>query len=663
MPKGMPRRSLLEGSVSPAAMSVSVPLSNPELDQTIAMYNDISVRANSFSDSMNKMSAKKAEAAGASFGAVRAPTLEEIEIAKELGQPISLPGKADSFSIFQQAAHQAGLAVVEDNYGVLASAALAEESAKASADPNMTPEMYLEQIDGVGESYVDILNSISPRSAAKLRANLFTERNRGYLAFSKAFFKKQKDEARSFAVIMAGEIAEVSRLENQFSGFLYTPGNSPFKDLEAQRARQVEHLKNNGATLADIDKFNDLFNKNVLEAQQQYVVESIMRGDYGDITLLDAAQSLNQSSFGREVFAPKDGQEFEESAEPRDVLQSVFNNLDKRDQYAVTLELRKKHDELKNLERVDDAAKEKERTDRIEVSHSVIWDQIQYGPTENQSVQDWYDNSRSLIMKSIVIPREAGEGDDADFTKTALLADLNAAFASHTQQNSEGEKQPTAEQDQFFHNTLNDILTGQFTKKSWLKKRKIIMQQARDLGLPHTGNHGVNINAIVSEYRTFAAAQKTEVTEALANARRVIFIKFGIDVGILGLDGTRWPNKDAPVAQRAASRAFQDVRIKILGKDAKNEDWTGDLDQTDENSYINKAIKLRMEGLPTPIEGFGEEAELTLETVDQKEQQQQEEYRSSLAKAEQELLQEGLSEQDRERLITTIEFYKEELGL
>tara|TARA_R100001163_G_scaffold65608_1_gene63493 strand:+ start:804 stop:3125 length:2322 start_codon:yes stop_codon:yes gene_type:complete len=620
MARPLPRASLIDGGVSPTGGTVTVPTRDISLEIAAQGWGDISVRANSFADSMFKLANKKAQSAGAAFGAVNAPTLQEIEIAKQLGQPIDLPGDAGSFKTYEQAAYASGLAVVEDNYSVLANNALAEAGAIAAANPQMTPEMYLEQIDSVGESYVDILHSISPSSAAKLRAEMFAERNKQYLAFSKDYFKKERDERKSVAIIMATEQTEVTKISQSFNGYQYTPGITPRVVSENKRQKLVEHMRINGATVKDIDTFNDAFEKNYIIAERNFFAESMMRGDYGDIDLLDASTALREGNFGDEVFDILEAKDLPESVNGRDVLQSIYNNMSQGQKLEVHKDLRIKNDELKQLNIAKEEAKKAEQIQKMEDNYDPLWISIQNGPKGDQSIEEWYNTIHKAIMDDPLIPLEAGEGEDADYTKSKLIADLKKNRDELTKNITGGERGPTEAETAYYLETINDINAGVYHPESWKKAKVKLMREARDRGLLPTGNSGVNINAILSEADEYFRTRNAEMEKELANARSWIRSRFGIDPGVVGI---RLAGDQAKV-HHVAEEVFQSVRLAVKDYYEKGKDWRPLLDITSENTYITKKIKEGYARYPEAIDIGGSDPSLYVNLPEREPEQEPE---------------------------------------
>jgi len=164
--------------------------------------DNLSQRMSQMSNAAFKIANKQAQAKGTAFGALKAPTAEQIKLAKEAGKPITLadlPGDPGSISVAQQAASAGALAVVEDRLEMAGRKELTRVTLAAAADPDMTPQQFGAAIDDVVQSYTQAMNNISPGSAAKVSASLAMVANSQAVSFSRSYStaskKRTKDEA------------------------------------------------------------------------------------------------------------------------------------------------------------------------------------------------------------------------------------------------------------------------------------------------------------------------------------------------------------------------------------------------------------------------------------------------------------------------------------
>ena len=195
MARPMPRRSLIEGSVSPAAISVTVPTSFPGLAQQATDWGNISNRASQFSNMLAEIAGKQAKAKGAAYGARTAPTVDQLVAMKNLGQPVILQGDPGSQNIYEQNVYAAQLAVTEDRYELLGRKTINELIAQG-ADPNgpyATPDEFQNALEVVVTEYSGVMSAISPSSGAKVGHSLGLLANSAVLSFSRTYMEKQID--------------------------------------------------------------------------------------------------------------------------------------------------------------------------------------------------------------------------------------------------------------------------------------------------------------------------------------------------------------------------------------------------------------------------------------------------------------------------------------
>ena len=215
MARPMPRRSLIEGSVSPAAISVTVPTRFVGLEQEAAGWGDLSNRASQFSNMLFEIAGKRAKAKGAAYGARTAPTVDQLTAMKNLGQPVTLQGDPGSQNIYEQNVYAAQLAVTEDRYELLGRKAINELIAQG-ADPNgpyATPDQFQKALETVVTEYSEVMSAISPSSGAKVGHSLGLLANSAVLSFSRTYMEKQidADQADAMASIpnFIGEITTI----------------------------------------------------------------------------------------------------------------------------------------------------------------------------------------------------------------------------------------------------------------------------------------------------------------------------------------------------------------------------------------------------------------------------------------------------------------------
>ena len=282
MPKSMPRRSLIDGGVTPVAMSVTVPIRNVALEQEVAGWGDLANRAGEFSNMFLQIEAKRAGAKGLIAGAVQAPTYEEIELAAKLGKPVELPGDPESINIYQQKVYEASLAVTESHYATLATVAMYEAYAEAEG-LGVTPEDMKDRLDVVVNSYTEIFSSVSPSSGAKLHLNLIRERNQKFVSYNKSWHANRKTERQTDSIVFTGEVIE--NMPEVFRGHIHGTHISLSNALNFVRQKLLDKLEIDFGSDPDgkkvIDEQMDAFDAKRKKVEIEWLAENTVHGDFG----------------------------------------------------------------------------------------------------------------------------------------------------------------------------------------------------------------------------------------------------------------------------------------------------------------------------------------------------------------------------------------------
>ena len=209
-------------------------------------YSDLAARMDQLSGVAFKYAFQKAETSGLTYGALAAPTAEQVEIAREVGRPITaadLPGDPNSISFYQQAARKGAVAVVEDRIESAGRRALTEAILAAASDPATTPEEFGLNLDNIVKEYSDSMEAISPGSAAKVSASLALIANGQAVSFSRTYATEQAKLRKNEA------ISEVTPRIEIMKGIIegYDPNSDvPLDDLLAAELEVLESKLVNG---------------------------------------------------------------------------------------------------------------------------------------------------------------------------------------------------------------------------------------------------------------------------------------------------------------------------------------------------------------------------------------------------------------------------------
>jgi hypothetical protein len=136
----------------------------------------------------------KAKLEGEEYGAANAPTLEQIQAARETGEELKLPG--DKNSLFGRAARQAAATVVTSELELAArkemnSAILDFESREAN------PAGLQDKLDAIIQGYSSTFDETVPSMARSMKAKLALTANAKYTSYHSSYIKNQKDKSKS----------------------------------------------------------------------------------------------------------------------------------------------------------------------------------------------------------------------------------------------------------------------------------------------------------------------------------------------------------------------------------------------------------------------------------------------------------------------------------
>ena len=212
---------------------------------------NLSSRMSQMSNAAFKIANKKAETKGAAFGALNAPTAEQIELAQAAGKPITLadlPGDPTSISVMEQAASAGAMAVVEDRLEMAGRKSLTEVTLAAASNPDMTPAQFGAAIDDVVQSYTQAMENISPGSAAKISASLAMVANSQAISFTRSYATTQKRLRKDESLANVNEI--IASFPDIISGHDAnaepTDGSSPATLAEKLDLTRLRSMLENG---------------------------------------------------------------------------------------------------------------------------------------------------------------------------------------------------------------------------------------------------------------------------------------------------------------------------------------------------------------------------------------------------------------------------------
>lgn len=148
-------------------------------------------RMTNFFAEQNRIQAK---IEGEQYGAANAPTLEQIQAARETGEELKLPG--DNNSLYGRAARQAAATVVASELELAAkqemnAAILDFETREAN------PAGLQDKLDAIIQGYSSTFDESVPSMARSMKAKLALNANTKYASYHSSYIRNQKDKSKS----------------------------------------------------------------------------------------------------------------------------------------------------------------------------------------------------------------------------------------------------------------------------------------------------------------------------------------------------------------------------------------------------------------------------------------------------------------------------------
>jgi len=470
MARPMPRRSLIEGSVSPAAISVTVPTSFPGLAQQAADWGNISNRASQFSNMLAEIAGKQAQKQGLAAGAVQAPTYEEIEQAAKLGRPIDLPGDSTSINIYENAVYESALAVTESYYHTAATQAMQEAFTDAQAQA-ATPESMKEALDAVVDNYTEVFSSVSPTSAAKLHHALIQERNNKFVSYNKTWQTDNRKRIDTATLVSADEVIE--NLPQVANGYQYNPNISPSWGFDLSRILELQKLHVQFGSRPDglkiIDEKMNKFDEERLKVIKEFIAESVVNGDFGShddakMGIGDRAGGLREGTFGTDIWADEGGEESNTSS-LANTLQHFYSTLTSDDRSDVAALIVKKKGHKINLEEEAIAQADAEMVALHQAQADAIHALLD---VPRSTLTEELFKQADQLLKDSTMPQTQGPNVNAHLNKTAIrerIAKLRKEVRDSLTGDDTG---PTEAQTRFFEDTYQMITEKRLSKREWL---------------------------------------------------------------------------------------------------------------------------------------------------------------------------------------------------
>lgn len=317
--------------IAPTAVKgVSVSTESPALKVEAQGYGNLAERMAQLSNVAFKYAFTAAESKGLTYGALAAPTVNQIEAAKEAGKPITaadLVGDPGSISFYEQAARKGAVAVTEDRIESAGRRALTTAVLDAAANPNITPEDFGLTLDNIVKEYSESMELISPTSAAKVSASLALVANGQAVSFARSYATNQAKANKNLALSEVSPI--IAGLKDLISG--YVPESEvPLNDiLETGITILESKLTNGGVGQTQINTAIGKARTQISEYKVAVISEWASTGENSDTPTLALAR-VNKGNLPPHIKSVWDSMDHVEKAAARKSVLSAAEASQRR---------------------------------------------------------------------------------------------------------------------------------------------------------------------------------------------------------------------------------------------------------------------------------------------------------------------------------------------
>jgi hypothetical protein len=317
--------------IAPTAVKgVSVSTESPALKVEAQGYGNLAERMAQLSNVAFKYAFTAAETKGLTYGALAAPTVNQIEAAKEAGKPITaadLVGDPGSISFYEQAARKGAVAVTEDRIESAGRRALTTAVLDAAANPNITPDDFGLTLDNIVKEYSESMELISPTSAAKVSASLALVANGQAVSFARSYATNQAKANKNLALSEVSPI--IAGLKDLISG--YVPESEvPLNDiLETGITILESKLTNGGVGQTQINTAIAKARTQISEYKVAVISEWASTGENSDTPTLALAR-VNEGNLPPHIKSVWDSMDHVEKAAARKSVLSAAEASQRR---------------------------------------------------------------------------------------------------------------------------------------------------------------------------------------------------------------------------------------------------------------------------------------------------------------------------------------------
>ena len=241
--------------------------------------SELSANLDRLSNFFLQQAEQKAKIEGAEYGALNAPTRQQLEDARNDGTDIELVG--DKTTVFGRAARQVALETAENEITYLAKREISSIVVKAK-QLNASPAALGDAIDTAIAGYGSALDETEPALARAFRAKVGIYGNAEYETYTKQFLTDAKAQRR--AQFAAGVDLELDGL-----GALFSAGTPQGDDGEAVDLSEIlkvtkrnllnEAVNKHFYSQAQTEALADRFDKAVQDAARGQITATVIEAD------------------------------------------------------------------------------------------------------------------------------------------------------------------------------------------------------------------------------------------------------------------------------------------------------------------------------------------------------------------------------------------------
>ena len=250
----------------------------------------------------------QAKIKGEEYGAANAPTLEQIQDARETGEELKLPGNQNT--LYGRAARQAAATVVASELELAAK----QEMTAAILDfetREANPAGLQDKLDSIIQGYSSTFEESVPSMARSMKAKLALTANTKYTAYHGSYISNQKQKSiANFTVAKMTDIENLKELFNTKITKTDKNGNEiqVFADrdiFDALKQQMLEEGAARGVSASSLKSLAAMWDNGVQEAALEVISDEalIFNTVYGKSLYYDALSNGNISALPEKVQA------------------------------------------------------------------------------------------------------------------------------------------------------------------------------------------------------------------------------------------------------------------------------------------------------------------------------------------------------------------------